>query len=495
MFVNRFKVAFAMLLILVFGTAEVNSQIVYGELLPSDPDLDAIASGLAMVGRLGGGLAGPVVYFQQQASREFDQSMLWIHRLNADSATMAAIMTTAFLQLDRQVRSAVGSADFIIQKLEEDIAGYDNQSGNYRNPQYSPPTKAEQDHVARYKEIKRRLALLKAPAGSEEGAVGLVDAANEVKKTFDTVRARVLSGGGYVRSKVVTDSVTLGNALLEFGKVAEQAEQLAGSFMTIGSNAPIMASPMQQIKLTFTNLSSNLVFLVRLWTTEKAAAAPNSPVAKDCNRTYYLGRNTQEWIVLWPQEEKTELEGVAEGGSGSLKIQLPYTMWLPAKVKDRIEIRVATYGEHRKRIRWQNVIGRQARPDFDSMARGFYYLGYGVNEGERDQILSRWMPMSENYNWSFRSGLWVDGLGRTLRSSTLEEKKKLRNKLADKLALGNDRLLWCLPNNISSIFMDPSMSAVVSGKSEMIHATGRNPLGEKLSEKGSGELNIVMSVW
>ena len=59
----------------------------------------------------------------------------------------------------------------------------------------------------------------------------------------------------------------------------------------------------------------------------------------------------------------------------------------------------------------------------------------------------------------------------------------------------NDHLIWLIPSGAGSILADPNMSVIVSGDAEIVHATGKNPMGELHPEKGSGELNINLSVW
>ena len=242
-------------------------------------------------------------------------------------------------------------------------------------------------------------------------------------------------------------------------------------------------------------LKEDIVFFVRVWTPDKTAGVEKEPPVTEGATAYYLRKDCEQWITLWPTNS-TYQQGAGTGsGKDPVNAQLPSMLWLPAKLKDRLEIRVATYGEFRKRVRWDNLFGRQVRPDMTSLSRGFYYMSYAVNQGEKDQILSRWFSMKDEYNWDFRRGVWTDGLGRTVHSSTPEERKQFRSMRTENWKMTNDRLIWLISSGVGSILADPNMSVIVSGDAEIVHATGRNPMGEPHPEKGSGELNINLSVW
>src|SRR5262249_39470217 len=125
--------------------------------------------------------------------------------------------------------------------------------------------------------------------------------------------------------------------------------------------------------------------------------------------TYTLRKDTENWIPIYPKGAAAQVAKDSNPASSeAVNLKLASEIWLPARPWDRLEMRVATYGEHRKRIRWLVIRGKDIRPELSSLRRGFYWLSYQLGAGKGEGLVSRWYPFEESYNWQFR-GLWEGG--------------------------------------------------------------------------------------
>jgi hypothetical protein len=241
----------------------------------------------------------------------------------------------------------------------------------------------------------------------------------------------------------------------------------------------------QQVRLSFENTSTNLMFFVRLQ-------------SRQPDRTYVMRADTKDWIPIYPKNATMPRVGNSDpNATDANEVRLPNTLWLPAKPADKLELRVATYGEHRKAMRWMVIRGVQVQLALDSLNRSFYWLHYEVRRSDRpgDQLTQYLFPTAESYQWSMR-GLW-EGTPPTGAAFDATPREELRTAPATyPLTLERDHMTWTLPTGMDSIRGDPTLQASVQGQTTLtrIGPTSAQRVAD-LSESGSGDLIIQMTQW
>ncbi len=514
------------------ATTGVRAQLTRTANLYEDPELTRIlvetTTGMAVIAALDPTmimLTAPLI-----ATNIVWHELLTIARIDAEMNTMAALMTDALREQDVQIRAAVTAGNRLIMKLQADIAYYEQ-----RRPQFQsgPPTAlALQREYAVYQEVRARLKRLQAG-----GDIDLVTKGERLTAAFDDMRRLVLGRGLFSRVQFIQNAKGLQPALRAFGEAAFKADQLIAQkhrLQEAGQAIEVDASPMQQLRLLVNNTSADdannpqgLVFFVRTW--ERADGnAPGS--IQDCRGTYTLplaynvdgsvksttdasGATVQarddRWTTVWPKTATPEFGPVGAGPNASRPgdVRLPSTVSLPVTVGGRIEVRVATYGPLRKRIRWADVVGRVVRPETSSMPRGFYWFAYEAVQtdmtGGYGNLKSRWFPVDERYTWLL-SGAWSEENAGPLKARVESTQGDARRELRvsalgtpgeSLLTMSSDRATYCLPTRVDLILSDPFLSAEIKGTARVRHVTQNEKNTQEESEDGSGQIGITMQRW
>jgi hypothetical protein len=245
--------------------------------------------------------------------------------------------------------------------------------------------------------------------------------------------------------------------------------------------------PGQQVRLSFENTSPNLMFFVRMQSLQP-------------DHSYQLQEDTQNWLPLYPKDATMPRASSSDLNSSQAAstVRLPNTLWLRAKPGDKLELRVATYGEHRQRIRWLLVRGEQIRLALDGLSRNFYWLHYELRRSERvgDQLTSLYFPTRESYQWRL-NGLW-EGSPPTGAGWVATPQAELRTQPVQTypLALERDHLTWTMPTGMETIRGGPTLQATVDGSATFSRVgPSANQRVDNLTETGSGDLVIQMQEW
>jgi hypothetical protein len=362
----------------------------------------------------------------------------------------------------------------------------------------------------------------------------------------------VLAGEGnavaaYFTPDMLNENWQLAKDLVGYVQIAQQLEGIATSTKTIGVpvngqrvDYNVTAGTDTHLRLIITNQSADLVYFVRLQpgTTPQPApptfrtpldpsnaCAPESAVAPgqglDPMRvTYALPKATADrWVAVYPEgstaaldKPKTPQEQQPTAGAGTLggndtvdlmQVQLPSAVWLPARLGDVLEVRVATYGPERQKIRWMTLHSPHnlVRPEVSSgrgggtsIFRGFYYLGFEVAYDLANRSIVRHYSTRESYNWKL-TGLWEHAaISSTQNVNELRE----ASNASFPLTLTNDRLSWTLPTDLTAIGSGQALAATVSGQADFAFRTvriaGPNPGDVPETSKG-GDLSILIQVW
>jgi hypothetical protein len=422
--------------------------------IPADPELDRIQSAIAeSAGNLGMGALGGPLFTVFEAQRIMAQSILWEYRLQVEDALMTAWTTQTMAELDQQVRGAVAGGARLVAKLQADA-----DSGII-------------DAATRN--------VVQAALNKIENELKLTVKGNKAVATFDDVRRRVIKG--YVRPILVRDSSRLGVDLLDYQRALEQAEKIALGLST----GPNPSSPMRQLRIEIQNDSA-------------VDSAPNAPtpmvffvrvLERGDGGAYTPRRDTERWIVVFPREAGAKLTG-EDPGQELIRKSLASNVWLTIKPQDQIEVRVATYGPTRERIRWTKLRGAQVRPEVTSLRRGFYWWAYEVEQSPTSRLVSRWYPMQESYAWQFTSGMWKDDPVTPVTTSPGE----LRETYTQGFTITGDRFKWTLPASLDRIKAQPDLVATVTGQAAMFMRNARGETPQPV-EKGTATLRLKMRVW
>lgn len=507
------------LVAMLLATVAVRAQVTSSANLYEDPELTRMlvdtTSGMALISAVDPTvvlLAAPAI-----AVNVTYHELLTIARVDAEMSMMSAIMTEAFRDQDTQIRTAVAATHVLLNKLQSDIAYYDAKYPAFKSGA-APSAAALLKEFEIYTELKRRLALFQ-----KGGLADIVTPGDQLIAAFDKMRATVLGKGLFSRVQFIQNATGLTPLLKKFGEASRHADEEMAKKLKLTGGAEVDASPMQQLRMMVENTSSDdktspaaLVFFVRVWERTEFGGT-----ATDCGGGSYklpdilavdgtsTGIPNAAWTVVWPQNASPQFGGVSAGTAKEKpdEVRLPSKVFVPFHLRDRLEVRVATYGQLRKRIRWEDVVGRVTRPELSSMPRGFYWLAYEAIQtdapGGYGTLKSRWFPTEETYAWNL-SGSWSESVAGPLKarleSTSGDARKELRVSALDQgatslLKLSNDRAVFCMPRAVADILSDPIMSAEITGDTKVNHVTAKDPTGQSQSEHGSGQIVITMVRW
>ena len=405
-------------------------------------------------------LLGPTLLPFVQATLHFQQSMLCCYKLQVDDALLTAWTTHTLLDIDKSLHQSIAAAKHIIQKLERDIAWYEDKYSRFTSPVFQAETSAEGRRYEKYQALKSFVAEYKPR----------IEAAGQnVMNVFAEIRQRI-NRGAYGNPSMRLDSARIATTLLAFQEEISAVEKAIDEKIY-----QPRVTPLRQIRLRFANDSPNLVFFVRI--SERDASGQYPTVRPD----------TKEWVPIHPKGNAVTISGPS--GDQDV-VTLPNETWLPAKLLDQVELRVATMGDVRQRIRFMQLpMSGQVRPDLQSLSRGFYFFAYEVPQAY-GKIVSHWYPTSETYKWYFTGG-WGAALPEYVPTDVSELKEDTRYDLS----LTQDHVSWHVPGFLETITDDPECRAQVSGSANFQKKGPTSTNITDFAESGSGNLTITMELW
>ena len=460
--------------------------------------------------------AGTILLTSGDAWRVWLQGVLWIFHLDMEQAMMSAWTLQSLLQLDYQIRGMIRDHRQFVDKLTADARAInDRDRENFRNRASAEETAAT---AAIADAIERRLPVIRRMT-EQLDAKG-----KELTNQFDKLRAGIVTGvksrqvaagppkpddpnavvlqpslvTSYFTPQMIGENWALARLMAEYTQLVAdlEAEMLKPQQVRVNVNGQfsdreVLPSARQHVRLVMVNESSNLIFFVR-------SGPP--PTGFSPGTT-----GAQSWKPLYPKGATARLQkpqtpaGQGDIGAGApppastsaIDLQLPNYMWLPVKPGDPIEIRVATYGDIRHRIRWMPVRGKYVRPDIGSMYRGFYYLAYEI-PSVNGAMYSQTFSQEERYQWSL-TGLWESG-----KRFDVTRKEDLRvdaSVAPDIPRLTRDHLAWEIPKDLQEIDANPILTATVDGSTTFRFRTKTINPGVDTEEIGRGTLSITMQIW
>ena len=393
------------------------------------------------------------------------QDFLRTCRLLEDDRLLAAYTQAQMADLHQSLRQATAASQYLVQKLEDDLRWYVEQNGALTMPNYKGRTGAEREQQEKYKAIQEFLAANrdKILAAQQPVLTIMLD----VQKAMGQAGGGVATGGDRV-NRLKLGSARIVEALVNYQRLMAEVTKDYKEKIVLTE-----ASPQQHLKLTFYNSSeytdrewanaddpnAAVVFFVRIW-------------ERDRNGGYPAPReDTKSWIPIYPTGMNVQLGDTDESQT---VVTLPNEIWLPAKLRDKVEVRVASFGMHRDRIRFQSLdVTGNLRPDRVSLRRGFYFDGYDFKRPTGGTIISHWYAKDEDYQWRFRGG-WAPGNSAfdpeyymPPTPDELEQKyKQIRvdmTRYASELTLVRDHVVWYLPASYDAVKGDPNCEAFVHG--------------------------------
>jgi hypothetical protein len=310
-----------------------------------------------------------------------------------------------------------------------------------------------------------------------------------------------------------------------------------------------LPSAFAHLRATISNESSDLIYFVKVVPGETPstplppeAAADQAACGHEPGDLFKAReiRARRGWMALYPRDAKLRMNpkdmlqlGVPTGGPAPaagpvgadtpnaaalnpFDVQFPSTIWFPIEPGDRLELRAATYGEHRKGIRWLNLQGSTHRPELESVRRNFYYLGYEVAYGLMKPKLNLKYSIAESYAWSGWTGAWERDLPAKPEPDTsladfyespswVTTGARVPAKMAANkhtLEVRGDRYSWTVPDTREGreqLDKYPFMRVKVSGQAQFVHHVNAESLtskpNDKNFERGEGELAVNVEPW
>lgn len=433
--------------------------------LPRDYELDAkvgaVIQSLAIAPALGSMMLPTL-----ELRLHYWQSCMAQYKLFRQDAERTAWTQMSMLDIYNSVHQSIVASRYILSKLEQDVAWYENEYGAFKIPNFEPRTEPERRDYKKYIELK---------AWVDKNGPGIKQAGDEVLAVVQDIRSKLV--GTHASPKlVVSQSKRLADALLTYGAKMTEAEkkvqdEIYGKRLT----------PENQLRLVLTNESKDLIFFVRIWERDQAG---NYPKPRD---------DTVRWLPVYPSGFSVKME-TPDGKE--VKAAFPNEFWMPAKLRDRIEVRVATMGPTRERIRFfQLPMTGTAYPELNSMRRNYYFLGYRTPMPDNTVLFSHYLPVKETYTWRFR-GAWEAGNSPKNPEFVATNMEELTDEPRARPQFTRDHLVWYLPASHETVRYEKDASAEVSGTAEFEKRGPRlNVPPTKLTEDGSGRLNIYMEVW
>lgn len=319
---------------------------------------------------------------------------------------------------------------------------------------------------------------------------------------------------------------------------------------------PLIATASEHLRVTVTNASKNLVFFVKV--VPKPVASPGgggASSAPPCGLEMGQGRNLFQareirarrgWMPLFPKGEALRVGAkdlmdlgapkAATGQTGPIgagtqesekltgfDIQFPSSVWFPVEPGDQVLLRVATYGDQRKSVRWLNLRGEFHRPELEAVRRNFYYLGYEAVYGLFRPHLNLLYSVQEEYQW----GDWSPATGSSVKLPAEFKPAQVTRKSIDEfygdyyeappdrsakvpspIAINNhqldvrgDRYAWTVPSSPEALRLlnELPLEVNVTGWADFMHQTMAETLSSKPKkeprEQGAGILRFQLSKW
>lgn len=524
--------------------------------IPIDKELSEVTTTLTLMGTVASGGLAPVTFFLGESLRQFAQAGLWRIAMDADAAVMQAWTIESLLNIDRQLHGSVAVVETLLKKLPEDQKVLQDRARGAFRAGASESDKDRVETEARLEAITRVLEDLRKPPFADLPARG-----QSLFDEFEAIRKMVVNGGVYPGQKLnqkpanstsgqsggVVDAVTndvvgkdrmppplvssyftpdtllknwqLAAHLVEYMTVAAQLESRLltprKTPVTIDgrmAERDVMPSAMRHLRLLVVNQSADLVYFIRV----------NSKDASGTNLLLQGSSGSARWLAIYPEGATTEIDkptrpaDQVEAGAGVpgppkvelMQLQLPSSVWLPVGPGDELEVRVATYGPERQKIRWLPLRAKlaQLRPEIStgggggtSITRGFYYLGFTLAYDMLGRTTVRHFSTKETYAWAL-TGLWEGHVEYPVtRHNDLREVAEAKFPLT----LNNDHIKWTLPADFDAIVeaiklkKTPDLKATVTGQADIAYRTSRilGPnVGDRV-EHGKGDLLITIQIW
>jgi hypothetical protein len=486
--------------------------------LPADATLDQLYSESGLVVLVIGGPAGGFLQASIEAQRVYMQSFFWSYRLMAEDAYLRAWMTNSLAEVTKFIRMATAAARRYYEIIDGDVAWWRDRYSRILIP------RADLNAVERGAKAQHD-ALLELRA--ELDRAQLKQLADSADQKFNTIRETFIRIGTMPHAGRIQNTRELAAVMGSLARVSAYVDALmtavhAASWplepaewrrrtqpaqaaavppprpneparidpptdppppsLVTPLPQPVVPFPGQQVRVAFTNESTSLVFFVRLHSLQP-------------DRSFSPRPDTVNWLPIYPKDATMPAAIDSDPTSNQARESpLPNTLWLPSRPGDKIELRVATYGEHRKRIRWLVVRGTTIQLALDGLLRSYYWLHYEQRRSDRagDQLSQLMFPTRESYQWNF-IGLWEAGTQwETTPINTLRESPERTYPLA----LERDHMTWTLPTGMDTIRGQPTLEARVQGTATYtrIGPTSRQRVDD-LSEAGSGSLTVQMTQW
>ncbi len=448
------------------------------DVVPADPFREEVCTLASQMGMAMSPIGGSVLTAFFTNWNMVAQYMLYSLQLDQEDAELTAWTITQLLDMDILLHQSVAGAHALLAKLDEDLAWYENEYPMFGTPTPVLRSEAEERRYAQYQVLKE---WVKTNRPAIEGA------STEVFAAFEPFRKGMVFSGGRGAASLKLKVGRLQEALAAYTRTMYDVLQ---SFYKDLHKERVL--PEQHVRVVLTNTSPDLVFLARVWEPARAGG-PAGPTPE-----------TATWLPIYPQGLGVEVEVAA---NRTRQVGLPNELWVSTRPGGRLELRVATMGEQRRRIRFQDLkVTGQVRPDPIEYHRGFYWLGYYVQQassrasgGIERKIVSYTYPTSESYRWTFRGFLFEPELQQPsaeARLAMLEKDLHMPRHYATALQLSGDHYLWKLPEFPEDIRRNPEQECRVSGTTQFSRrgpASGDvNPLPD---ETGAGTLLVHVEMW
>lgn len=366
--------------------------------------------------------------------------------------------------MDKGLHASSARALGLLDKTGRDAKFYEAKFPTFAKAGYQPTDDDEVRYFKKYQKVKAFLAANDAPMRAK---------AKNAAGALEQLRLR-LAKGAFLLPSLRQQHEGLIPAIADYNKAIIHLEKAADELVDGG------ASPLQETRAVFTNKSPNLVFFIQIATRGK-------------DGDYTIRRDTFYPVPLYPAAPPKEQVVEPKQQRG------PKRLWFPVGPGDRVLLRVATMGPIRDQVRFKPVSGKSARPDVNTLERGFYYLGYeAFLPNQVAPLVSRWYPVEETYQWTFQ-GVWGKGEAFPPQLSSTEG-KKLR-AFGKELKLTNDAMQWDLPPGEAAFnsLLNEKVSqpwADVKGTANYIRV---GPTSLKVSplmpEEGAGEIRVLLERW
>lgn len=448
------------------------------DLVPADPFREEICSVASTFGMGLSPIGGSVLAAYFSNWNMVTQYMLYSIQLDQEDAELTAWTTTQLADMNALLHQSIVGSKALLAKLDEDLDWYVSEFPTFGNPNPVLRSDAEERRYEQYAVLRQWVAAHR-PEIETTG--------DEVLEAFVPFRKGMVLSGGRGAASLKVNVGRLQEALASYTRTMyETQNSLFADLVAKG------VLPEQHVRVTLTNTSPNLVFFARVWEEGPGGGYPGPT------------EDTASWLPIYPQGLGVE---VTVDTNRTRQVGLPNELWVSTRPGSRLELRVATMGEHRNRIRFQDLkVTGQMRPDPLAYHRGFYWFGYYVQQassqaagGRERKIVSYTFPTSESYQWTFRGFVFDPEPyvpSEAERQGMLENDLHMPRSYASALQLSGDHYLWKLPEFEQDIRRNPQQECRVSGAAQFRR---RGPDAGRVTdlpeEAGSGTLLVHVEMW